>query len=495
MKKLKNIFNLMLSAAIACTMLASCDDPTYPGFETDGEGQLSTSNMDVSVNTKETVVKRSASKYDVSGFTVNVVNKESGNVKNTWKYSEMPGVVTLPVGNYSIEVYNAPVKIADWDSPYYYSSKDFKITKNEITEVGAMVCKLNNVKVSIKYSKELAALIGKGDDVKVNVVVGEEGMLDFVYTETRSGYFKYVPQSTTLVATFSGTVDGCYIEEYKALADVAPGQHRIITFGVKGTPETPDEYGQIGTSGLSMDSTVSSEDVNVDVDAEEDAVEPDDLLQLSTTSLNFAADAASKDVTVTTTAEWTASNVPAWVTLSAQSGVKGTSKVSVAVQENTAETARDAEITFTMGNLSQILTVHQAAKGDMSMPTISSTTLDLEGVNKVSDGMTATVDINVPKGISNLVVTIDSPTLTPEELQGVGLASTFDLANPGDLQGALSGLGFPTGDQVKGKTSIVFDITQFMSMLNLFKSEHRFILKVVDAQGQTVEQTITFLAQ
>ena len=495
MKRFKNIFNLMLSAAIASMMLISCDDPTYPGLGQDGEGQLSTSGMDVSVNTKETVVKSARSGYDVSGFTVNVVNKESGNIKNTWKYSEMPGVVTLPVGNYSIEVYNAPVKIADWEAPYYYSSKDFKITKNEITEVGAMVCKLNNVKVSIKYSRELAALIGKGDDVKVNVVVGEEGMLDFVYSETRSGYFKYVPQSTTLVATFSGTVDGCFIEEYKALADVAPGQHRIITFGVKGTPETPDEYGQIGTSGLSMDSSVTSEDINVNVGAEEDAVDPDDMLQLSTASLNFNADAASKDVTVTTTSDWAAANPVTWVTLSAETGIKGTARITVSVEENTAETARDAEIVFTMGNLTQVLTVHQAAKGDMSMPTITSTTLNLDGVNKIVEGMTATVDIAAPKGITNLFVTIDSPTLTKDDLQGVGLDNNFDLANPGALDGALSGLGFPTGDKVLGKTSILFDITQFMSMLDMFKSEHRFILKVVDAQGQAVEQTITFLAQ
>lgn len=496
MKKIKKIFNLMLSAALASMMLVSCDDPTYPGMETKGEGRLSTSSMDVSVNTSETVIKRAAAKgYDVSGFTVNVVNKESGNIKETWKYSEMPGVVTLPVGNYSIEVYNAPVKIADWEAPYYYSSKDFKITKNEITEVGAMVCKLNNIKVSIKYSPELAALIGKGDDVKVNVVVGEEGMLDFVYTEKRSGYFKYVAQSTTLIATFSGTVDGCFIEEYKALADVAPGQHRIITFSVKGTPATPDEYGKIGTTGLSLNSSVTTEDVNVNVDTEEDAVEPDDLLQLSTTSLNFNPDAGSKEIFVTTTAEWTAANSQSWVKLSAESGVKGTAKISVTVEENTAETARDAEIVFAMGNLTQVLAVHQAAKGDVSMPTITSTTLNLEGVNKITQGMTATVDIAAPKGIANLFVTIDSPTLTKEDLQGVGLDSNFDLANPGSLDSALSGLGFPTGDKVVGKTSILFDITQFMSMLDMFKSEHRFILKVVDAQGQAAEQTITFLAQ
>ena len=39
----------------------------------------------------------------------------------------MPEVVTLPVGEYTVEVYNSEVKEAEFDAPYYYASKNVTI--------------------------------------------------------------------------------------------------------------------------------------------------------------------------------------------------------------------------------------------------------------------------------------------------------------------------------------------------------------------------------
>lgn len=479
---------------IALASLNSCDDPNYPDSNVNGEGKLSTKSLKVDVLNSETIIE-SRSSIDVSTFIVNVIDKSTGTVKNSWKYGEMPEIIALPVGDYKVEILNEVVKDAAWDSPYYYASKDFSIAKNEVTEIGNVTCKLANIKVSIKYSDELKALIGSGTDVKVNVLVGATESLDFAYGETRSGYFKYIPESTTLAASFSGTIDGCFINNYQIVTDVAPGQHRIITFGVKEAPNPPDEYGSIGTSGFALNAQVTRVDLTVDVPVVEDPIEPDDLLQTSVSSISLNANAGSSNITVKSTANWAVTSNQSWCTTSIGSGAKGDTSVTVNVTENSSDQARNAKLTFVMGNISKEVSVTQAAKASSNSPTITSTSLDLNNVNPIVDGMTARVDINAPIGIAHLKVEIVSPSLTPSDLADVGLSDKFDLAEPGSLEEPLKGLGFPVKDEVVGKTYLLFDITNFMSLLNMFSGEHHFVITVIDANGQSTTATLKFLAQ
>lgn len=93
-------------------------------------------------------------------------------------------------------------------------------------------------------------------------------------------------------------------------------------------------------------------------------------------------------------------------------------------------------------------------------------------------------------GLTGFTVDIDSNTLTPAELQGVGLASHLDLVNPGALADSLSGLGFPVN--VGGQTDPdEMNLTPFLSMLSaLGPGTHKFILQVTDANGTTTKTLI-----
>jgi hypothetical protein len=81
------------------------------------------------------------------------------------------------------------------------------------------------------------------------------------------------------------------------------------------------------------------------------------------------------------------------------------------------------------------------------------------------------------------VVKIISDGLTPEVLTGVGLTDEFDLAYPGSYEVGLNGLGFPTGNDVIGKTAVTFDITQFISLLGIYPGQNTFRLTVTDSTG------------
>jgi hypothetical protein len=93
-------------------------------------------------------------------------------------------------------------------------------------------------------------------------------------------------------------------------------------------------------------------------------------------------------------------------------------------------------------------------------------------------------------------VTIEGPLADMGLLTDVGMPSSFDLVNPGlnlangNLADNLSGLGFPTGDGVKNKTSISFDITSFKPMLKVAPGETNFKLTLTDNDGNTIEKSM-----
>lgn len=271
---MKKVLNIFLIGFIALISLNGCEKDKLDfggGGAPDGEGKISLAKLSVDVSNAENVIARSSS-VDLSNYIVNIVDKVNDKVVNTWKYSNLPEIITLPVGDYKAEVKSHDVKPAAWDEPYFYGSQDFSIVKDEITEIAKITCSLQNVKVTIKYSDELKAVLGT--DVNVNVEVSGGGSLDFAYSETRAGYFQYI-DGATLVATFTGTVDGYMEKGYKIFVDIAPGQHRIITFSLKeSSPDIPDEFGEIVPL-LTLNATVKTIDLTQNVPADEEIIEPD----------------------------------------------------------------------------------------------------------------------------------------------------------------------------------------------------------------------------
>ncbi|MDE7345202.1 MAG: hypothetical protein K2N48_00485, partial [Muribaculaceae bacterium] len=125
-------------------------------------------------------------------------------------------------------------------------------------------------------------------------------------------------------------------------------------------------------------------------------------------------------------------------------------------------------------------------KGPKVIPTAPG--LKLGEAYTLIDSETTPVSFKVTSetGITEFKIVIESNSLTPEELQGVGLSANLDLINPGDLEGALNGLGFKTGNDVAGQKECSFDISQFVPMLQVLGAgDHKFIITVSDADGTT----------
>lgn len=437
---MKTKFLSYLALLAIATGFSACNDDNWnPEIKhVDGEGQLSTRNLVPEVLNAEKIINdckgpgklKSRATTDLSNFIVTVTNDASGEEAAKWVYSEMPSLPTFGVGTYTLTVESHEVQPVDWDKPYFLGKEQFQIKNGEITEIGTVVCKLANIRVSIAFDDKLKD--AAAGDIKVTVTSADNHTATFTADETRSAYFQAMGELKTLEVHFTGTIGGTAEDFTRVLTDVEAGQHRKITFSLKNNGNLPpDEFGQIGEGeGIKVSTDVVEEDLTADTPWEEETGD--------------SADRPNHEGPAPTDPD--DPNKP------------GTEDPQPPTEDPVKFASAEGEYEF-----------------------------NFEGINQAADivasGKKAQVIIRVPEGIQNLKVDIISNSLNAEVLEGVGLASSFDLANPGDLDEGLKGLGFSTGADVAGKTEVVFDITDFMTLLQIYSDVHEFKITVTDKKN------------
>lgn len=258
-----------ISAGIAMAALCSCSDKWEPNAN--DEGQLNLKSMSLDVDNSMTIVSRATPAVDLTPFAVRIIPSNGGETQE-FTYGSMPEILPLAVGDYTVEVESHAIADAEWERPYYAGSKTFSIAKGKIQDLGVVKASFKSLRVSVKFSDEL--LEKMGDDCKVTVVANDRGSLTFERADTRSGYYKVIEGSTTMVATFTGTVSGQAINEITSFSDVAPGQHRIINYNLTVGPAVPDQTGNINPGNITIDTTVTDVDVNGNVTGGEENIDP-----------------------------------------------------------------------------------------------------------------------------------------------------------------------------------------------------------------------------
>lgn len=432
---MKRITNILVNIALLLGV-ASCSSEAPFSRETgEGEGRFLSSAMSVELKTDEKLV-RATGVPDVNDFTVEFVSADNADkIVDHYTYGEMPEVVTLPVGDYVVRAYYGgdyeAGSNAAFSAPYYLGeSERFSIEKDKIKDnIGTIVCRLSNVKVTILFDESLVRVMSP--DSKVSVSVGDSGSLDFTKDTQDSGYFAYVEGSNTMAAVFSGVVDGDETVETKTYDNVMPGNHYRITFKLHVVD--PNEPGDInpGAPGdeIKIDATVNLEDLtgnggtNINPDDEDIFMDDDRYPNEEDPTPGPGPDEPGPDEP---------SNGPT---------VKPEDEDSIYLNdwnENPSEC---------------VLNVHSDT------------------------------------GITGFEVEIKSVVLSPEELSGVGLAAKMNLItgldeDGNDVSDALSGLGFPIKEEIDGKNDVEFNITGFMPMLQMLGAgDHTFVLVVSDSEG------------
>jgi len=399
---------------------------------TDVTGQLSLASMKMEVDLKVDTVAypQSRAGVDVSNFLLTIKNSQGEQVEQ-YTYSEMPEIISLPVGTYTVVASSAEAATNGFDVPFYTgSTEQFTIKENELTEVSALTCRLANVMISVEYDEELRKLMG--EDVVTTVKIGDNS-LDIPSSETRKAYLIAPASAGSMDITLKGTIDGESVTEVKRVENVQAGQYNIIKYVLSPVDDGNNSVGGNLNIAINIDSSMTSSDETVGVNpGEEPGIDdfPTDGGEEPGDGDGDGGDESGSE-----------QNMPTIV---------GTD-----FNENPFDISKD------------VLTVTKGQSVSLS------------------------VTLLAPNKMAHVYVTIDSETLTEDVLVGVNLAKNFDLAEPGDLEAGLKGLGFPTGTDVIGKEKIPFDITQFTSLLGIYgAANHNFIIRVVDQQGLEVTETL-----
>ena len=416
---MKQYIILPLAAGLLFT-LAACDkeQPFGPGSQ-EGDGFLDREALALELKNEQRLVR--AGDVDVEDCNIEIFRQDDGTPVRTYRYGDMPEIVTLPVGEYTVRATYGEDEVAAWDAPYYMGESAFTIQADKITsDIAPVVCTLSNVKVSIEFDTVLANHMAP--DAKVTVKAGSRGSLEYTMADQdRAGYFAYEPGSS-LTATFSGTIDGNEVVETKAYDVVEVGTHYHITFRLHTLDDTDPGNITIG-DGLTVDATVEKVDLTGDI-TPDTPTEKDDMRPEEGSQVTPPGPGPDKP------------------------GIDIEKAIDVSGSSIDLNVAHDAD-------------------------------------QLAADGTEVVILVRTQKPITGFTCDIISNTLTPDELEGVGLASHLDLVNPGEFEEALSSLFFDNGPvKVAGETEVPFKLTTFMPLLGaLGTGNHQFDLIITTEDG------------
>lgn len=416
---MKNI--LFTLTALMALLFSSCHSEEMRMKET-GKGEVSLAKFTLSVEVEIGDIEFSrASDIDVSKYIITIKDAKGEEVGH-WIYGEMPEIISLAVGNYTVEAASSSQPTTGIDNPYYKGEQEFTIEANKLTEVETIVCRLANICVTFDFTDEFAELIE--DDFEAVFKIGDNSVTMTKADEGKKAYLPAVSENNSLDITWKGTLDGEAKEGIMRQDNIQVGEMHTVNFNL----DKVDDVYPFGLKvSIQIDETISRVDDKL-------VVNPGTEPPLE----DFPAEDGGED-----------------------EGTGGGSSTDA--------------------------------------PTIVGTSFkgspfDIDNdVLEIKEGETATLKVTLSSsvGIGHVYVTIDSETLTPDILEGVNLSTSFDLVEPGQYESALKGLGFPVSDEVKGKKTVLFDITEFTSLLGTFgTANHKFILQVKDINGNSTTKTL-----
>ena len=562
--------------AVAAFVAAGCVNEEPPHKEEpkptpgDATGFLSVSGLSMRVVYDETDVRPDdtsdqtqspqavsgtrAEQPDVDGFIVEILDADNAQVfKKTYAElkQQLAEPMELPVGAYRMEVRSEEsTPDVAWEHPVYGATSSFTISKAQTTQLEEVVCTLQNIKVTVDYSSELAGMLA--DTSKATISLGQTSQ-EFLKTETRAAYFKSLDIENTLDFNFDGVFADTDIPAQfsKQITGVKAGQWRkisvVINYADKGTLlfQVTVDNNIIQDNSFVVDGTDNLleellEDPNAPTlawpghdmskpftltdaifDDNGNCIEPFvfDLaspngieslrVNIGSTSSRFMASMAAIQLPETFDLCALDASSPAGIILKGFGyPVGGELKGQQAKSFNIAGQIKalyefDGTHTFSFDmtdakgvSTAAALTLVVDKSAGQEGPAIVWRGYDIDKQYEVQKDMIIDIDVTATAGIKSFWVTIDSEELK-DLLPVINMPEKFDICDiPADLAAILHDeFGFPINEQVKNQTAVMFSITKFVEILLEIPGEHNFVLDVTDNNNVLTHKTVKLIVK
>lgn len=495
-----------------------------------------------------------AEQPDVDGFIVEILDADNAQVfKKTYAElkQQLAEPMELPVGAYRMEVRSEEsTPDVAWEHPVYGATSSFTISKAQTTQLEEVVCTLQNIKVTVDYSSELAGMLA--DTSKATISLGQTSQ-EFRKTETRAAYFKSLDIENTLDFNFDGVFADTDIPAQfsKQITGVKAGQWRKIlvvinyadkgtllfqvtvdnniiqdnSFVVDGTDNLLEELLEdpsapaLAWPGHDMSKPFTLTDAMFDDNGNciepfvFDLASPNGIeslrVNIGSTSSRFMASMAAIQLPETFDLCALDASSPAGIILKGFGyPVGGELKGQQAKSFNIAGQIKalyefdgthtfsfdmtDAKGVSTAAALTLVVDKSAGQKG----PAIVWRGYDIDQQYEVQKDMVIDIDVTAAAGIKSFWVTIDSEALK-DLLPILSIPEKFDICDiPADLAAILHDeFGFPINEQVKNQTAVMFSITKFVEILLEIPGEHNFVLDVTDNNNVLTHKTVKLIVK
>lgn len=495
-----------------------------------------------------------AEQPDVDGFIVEILDADDAQVlKKTYAKlkQQLAEPMELPVGAYRMEVRSEEsTPDVAWEHPVYGATSSFTISKAQTTQLEEVVCTLQNIKVTVDYSSELAGMLA--DTSKATISLGQTSQ-EFLKTETRAAYFKSLDIENTLVFNFDGVFAGTDIPAQfsKQITGVKAGQWRKISvvinyadkgtllfqvtvdnniiqdnsFVVDGTDNLLEELLEdpsapaLAWPGHDMSKPFTLTDAMFDDNGNciepfvFDLASPNGIeslrVNIASTSSQFMASMAAIQLPETFDLCALDASSPAGIILKGFGyPVGGELKGQQAKSFNIAGQIKalyefDGTHTFSFDmtdakgvSTAAALTLVVDKSAGQEGPAIVWRGYDIDQQYEVQKDMVIDIDVTATAGIKSFWVTIDSEALK-DLLPVINMPEKFDICDiPADLAAILHDeFGFPINEQVKNQTAVMFSITKFVEILLEIPGEHNFVLDVTDNNNVLTHKTVKLIVK
>lgn len=495
-----------------------------------------------------------AEQPDVDGFIVEILDADDAQVlKKTYAElkQQLAEPMELPVGAYRMEVRSEEsTPDVAWEHPVYGATSSFTISKAQTPQLEEVVCTLQNIKVTVDYSSELAGMLA--DTSKATISLGQTSQ-EFLKTETRAAYFKSLDIENTLDFNFDGVFADTDIPAQfsKQITGVKAGQWRkisvVINYADKGTllfQVTVDNniiqdnsYVVDGTDNLleelledpsapalawpghDMSKPFTLTDAMFDDNGNciepfvFDLASPNGIeslrVNIASTSNQFMASMAAIQLPETFDLCALDASSPAGIILKGFGyPVGGELKGQQAKSFNIAGQIKalyefDGTHTFSFDmtdakgvSTAAALTLVVDKSAGQEGPAIVWRGYDIDQQYEVQKDMVIDIDVTATAGIKSFWVTIDSEALK-DLLPVINMPEKFDICDiPADLAAILHDeFGFPINEQVKNQTAVMFSITKFVEILLEIPGEHNFVLDVTDNNNVLTHKTVKLIVK
>lgn len=509
---MKKIFTATIILAVA--VLTGCNREERFG-KTDGTAKISLSLSSEGEFTQLPATKAETSeddvKVDVNEFSLVIKSQEGSEVESWSRFADVPAVIGLDPGTYTIEAKSPGQKTVDWTQPKYAGSQEVTVTPGN-TESVAIVCKLTNMKVTVRTTEKFDSEI---EDFTVTVTADDySGIMAFtkaIVTEGRSAYFDPTSLTVDINATRKAKegveIENMNIIQTMSIPSGAAQDHHVITLDASETGYTDLS----GDDVIKVVYTLNNKEVPILVDGlEENPVEdePGTVPALSSSSVadgsvDVPVATASIDLTYSTAV---ALADGASITLGDQTcgaSVSGntltvtlptlaeSTQYTLTVPEGAVVSVSDASLAAEAVSISFTTAAAESEEPDI---TITATAGIDEPVTYSKAALPSEFNLTVeaPAGIEKFVVDVNTPGLQ-ELLDLMKMDYSVDLANMNDAELEFWGnlFGITSNADVNGQTSKIFEIAAFLTAMPEEKNELK--VTITDKAGNSLSKTLTII--